>query len=278
MSNELVSGSSGFIGRHLSLALDEPATLDIKEMQDIQHIRRMWGVKTIFHLAAARSVPRSIDNPMLCTAHNVMGTVNLLDVAQRSNVSNFVFSSSSSIYGGMQPNEKTLVENRTPNPLSPYAASKMACEYYIQSYNHLYPDFKGTILRYFNVYGPGQPGHDSYCAVIPRFIEAARKNEPLRIFGDGEQSRCWTYVDDVVSANIKSVGHKGTYNIANSKYVSVNKLADLIIELVDSKSDIVHEPRRAGDVQTSIPDLSKTKKELKWEAKVDLKEGLIKTI
>jgi len=274
---DLVSGSSGFIGGHIARALREPLLLDIKELDDIRYVNSLPRIKTIYHQAAVPSVPRSLKAPVMITSVNVLGTVNMLEVARRYGVRNFVFASSSSIYGGMGDDELEIYEEREANPLSPYAASKLACEKYLNVYNELY-DMNCTVLRYFNVYGPGQNPNSQYAAVIPKFLKRAREGKPLEIYGDGEQKRSFVYVGDVVEANLKAAGKRGTFNIGYPKPTTVNELAEIIINLTDSKSKIAHVKPRKGDIRNSVPCIEKAKRELGWKPKVSIEEGIGKIL
>lgn len=231
--------------------------------------------KTIFHLAARPSVPRSIKNPLVTNFVNVDGTLNLLKCAVENHVSRFVNSSSSSVYGeNIAPLKR---EDMTPRPISPYGVSKMAAESYTTAFYLTY-GLPTVSLRYFNVYGPRQvPG--PYAAVISSFISRAVAGKPPIIFGDGKQARDFTFVSDAVKANIlasKSEGAIGeTLNIGTGRATSINSLAKLIVRLSGSNSaGLVRTGPRTGDIRRSCADIAKAKRLLGYLPQVTLEVGL----
>jgi UDP-glucose 4-epimerase len=235
------------------------------------------GVHYVFHQAAFPSVPRSIENPQASHDVNVTGTLNVLLAARDNSVKKVVYASSSSVYGDTPVLPK--VEDMTPGPQSPYAVTKLAGEYYCQVFHEVY-GLPTVSLRYFNVYGPRQDPNFQYAAVIPRFIESAqRKNLPV-IFGDGEQTRDFTFVGDVVGANILAAESNinGIVNIGSGLSISINKLAQLIIGLVqDNSIKPSHVESRPGDVRHSLADITRART-FDYKPSYNLNEGLKETV
>jgi len=301
--NVLVTGCAGFIGSHLVERLVEAPDVrvvgvdnlstgkesniapfldrfefvqaDIRNRDSIESA--LEGVDTVFHLAALGSVPRSVDNPQETHANNVNGTVTLLDLARRAGVSRFVFSSSSSVYGDQGGEKK--VEGMVTRPLSPYAASKVAGEAYCYAFASSY-GLETVALRYFNVYGPRQDPNSRYAAVVPKFFKAALVGEPLIVYGNGNQTRDFTFVRDVVQANLLAasvnLGEREPVvcNVGRGEPVSVNDLARLVCEFCASPSDVVHDAPRKGDVLESTADASRAASVLGFHAETSLAEGL----
>jgi len=210
---------------------------------------------------------------------NVTGTINVLEMARKLEIKRFVFSSSAAIYGN--PEKMPIYEDAPCNPLSPYAASKIAGELYIHSYNEVY-GIDGTILRYFNVYGPRQ-AYSEYSGVISIFANQAIKNEPITIEGSGEQTRSFIYVEDIAKATLTAGERDGasemTINLSGTESISISKLAHFIRENVeDSHSEIVNIEPRPGDVKDSIGSMERADKILQFYPEVQLEEGLRKTI
>ena len=296
----LVTGGAGFIGSNITVRLLEEghrvrvldnfstgrrenlkglgAGIEVIEgdIRDLEVVKKaMKGIDYCLHQAALSSVERSVREPIPTTETNIRGTLNVLIAAKEAKVKKVVFSSSSSIYGG-----GTLGE--VPNPLSPYAATKLAGEHYGRLFFRLH-GLDVITLRYFNVFGPRQDPESEYAAVIPRFIKAALKNEQPFIYGDGEQSRDFTYVDNVVEANMLAVNTKNNvagegFNIAASNSITVNKLWALISGQTKKNIKPVFMPPRKGDVRHSLADISKAKEKLGYSVKVDFETGLAKTI
>jgi UDP-glucose 4-epimerase len=241
---------------------------------NLAFIREVFdGAEYVFHQAALPSVPRSIKNPKASHNMNITGTLNVLLAARDGGVKKVVYASSSSVYGDTPTLPKT--ETMIPNPLSPYAVTKLTGEYYCNVFARVY-GLATVCLRYFNVYGPRQDPDSPYAAVIPLFFRNAMAGKSPVIFGDGEQSRDFTYVEDVTTANIQAAesGADGIYNLGGSKKVTINDLARLIIGLVGDKSiKPVYQPPRPGDVLHSLSDISKAG-EFGYNPQVGLNEGL----
>jgi nucleoside-diphosphate-sugar epimerase len=301
----LVTGGAGFIGSNLVRALlargdtvrvlDNFATghranlaelLDDVEVVegDLRSYERVHtavrGVEIVFHQGALGSVPRSVQDPLTSTAVNVEGTLNVLLAARDSDVSRVVAASSSSVYGdgGTFPR----VETQAPNPISPYAVAKLAAERFCVSFFRVY-GIETVALRYFNVFGPWQDPNSQYAAVVPRFVTAIREGRPITIFGDGMQSRDFTYVENVVAANIAAANAGveaagAVLNIAAGGSETVNTLAESIGRLLGRPVERVHEPIRPGDVEQSWADVSLARELIGFEAHIGFEEGLVLTI
>ncbi len=269
----LITGGAGFIGSHLVEHFQ--GTADVRVMDNLRSgFKRnldglqctfiegsvtdravvkdaVKGVDYIFHLAAMISVPESMMNPTECVEINTQGTLIILEEAAKVGVKKLCFSSSAAIYGDNPTVPK--VEDMLPEPKSPYAVTKLDGEYYCKMFNDE-GWLKTACMRYFNVFGPRQDPTSQYAAAVPIFIDKALKNEPLTIFGDGEQTRDFVYVKDVVAANVylaQTERLSGEYNVAYGKSMTVNDLAKKIIELTGSKSKIEYASVRSGDVKHS---------------------------
>jgi UDP-glucose 4-epimerase len=233
------------------------------------------GVEIVYHQGALPSVPRSVQDPLTTSAVNVEGTLNVLLAARDEGVRRVIYASSSSVYG----NTGTLprVESQFPDPISPYAVSKLAAERYCVSCARVY-GLETVTLRYFNVFGPGQDPTSQYAAVVPRFIAAIDMSEPVPIHGDGEQSRDFTYVDNVVEANVlaaeASEASGRVLNIATGEPRTVNALADVIGEVLGKAVEKEYLPERTGDVRDSWADVAEARRLLGWEPRIALEEGL----
>jgi nucleoside-diphosphate-sugar epimerase len=300
----LVTGGAGFIGSHLAArlvveghdvrVLDNFATGrrsnidaiggDVELVEgDIQSYERaskaVRGCEIVFHQAALPSVPRSIQDPLTSNATNVIGTLNILLAARDEDVRRVVCASSSSVYGANPTLPK--VEDMAALPISPYATAKLAGEGYCRSFGVGY-GLETVALRYFNVFGARQDPTSQYAAVIPNFIVALLENRPVTIFGDGEQSRDFTHVDNVVQANLLAIDAPDVsgkvFNIAYGREVTLNALVAELQELIGCDVEAIHEPARAGDVPHSLASLVRAREELGYEAEVDLREGLTRTI
>lgn len=300
----LVTGGAGFIGSHVvtrllvegrdvrvldnlstghrsNLALVEGEIDfiegDIRNLASVQDAIR--GCDAVVHLAAVPSVPRSIADPVTTHEANATGTLNVLLAARDAGASRVVFASSSSIYGATAELPKR--ESLKPLPISPYAVSKLAAESYCRSFFDVYA-LETVALRYFNVFGPRQDPQSEYAAVIPKFIWAFRNGEPPVIFGDGEQSRDFTYVDNAVDANVAALQADGVggrvYNVACGKRITLNELASSLREETGATVDVVHGPARSGDVRHSHADITLARDELGYEPRVTLAEGLRRTV
>ena len=306
MADYLVTGGAGFIGSNLVHTLhargDSVRVLDNLTTglpQNLADIRSdidlvegdfrdratvdaaMKGVKRVIHIGALPSVSRSVEDPGESNAVNITGTLNLLESARDAGVERFVFSSSSSVYGNTPTLPKE--ESMTPSPLSPYALQKLAGEHYCRIFHELY-GLNTYALRYFNVFGPRQNPASQYAAVLPLFISAGLRGEAPVIHGDGGQTRDFTYVEDVVRANLccceaSEDAAGGAYNVAWGNRLSVLDLATLILKQL-GRSDIepVHVESRAGDVRDSQADNTRARTLLGWDPQVTFEEGLARTI
>lgn len=304
MATYLVTGGAGFIGSHIVGALvkrgDQVRVLDnlstghrrnvelfgnkvefiegdLVNSHDVE--RALDGVEVVFHEAALASVPRSVDAPLDTNASCVTGTVTLLDVARRVGTRRIVFAGSSSAYGDQPTPAKS--EQLLPMPLSPYAAAKLAGEFYLQAFTATY-GIETVVIRYFNVFGPRQDPKSQYAAVIPKFItEMLNGNRPT-IFGDGKQSRDFTYIDNIVHGNLlaadapDAVGH--TINVACGESFDLLRLVDGINAALGTNLQPKFEPARAGDVRDSLADISLARKLLKYEPVIGFDEGLRRTV
>ena len=301
----LVTGGAGFVGSHIAAALIESgarvriidnlstgyrrnieeigSNIDFVEgsVADENALRRaLEDVEVVFHEAAIPSVPRSVERPVETHEASTNATFSLLMAARDRKVRRLVYAASSSAYGD-QP-ELPKREDMRPAPLSPYAVAKLVGEYYCQVFSHVY-GLETVSLRYFNVFGPRQDPGSQYSGVISRFMSALLKGEQAVIYGDGEQSRDFTYVSNVVKANLlaaestKAVG--SVINIANGERVTLNQLFEIMKETT-GKTDARPQylPTRAGDVRDSLADLTLARTLLGYEPHVGLKEGLEKTL
>jgi UDP-glucose 4-epimerase len=300
----LVTGGAGFIGSHLvdgllaagwrvrvlddfssgreaNLAhLNGSAELLRGDLRDRALLgRALAGVEVVFHQGAVPSVPRSVAEPERTHAVNATGTLGVLEASRKAGVRRVVFASSSSAYGDTPQLPK--VETMPPCPLSPYALQKYAAERYCQLYHRLY-GLETVALRYFNVYGPRQDPASEYAAVIPRFVTACLAGRAPVVFGDGEQTRDFTFVADAVAANLLAADAPSApgevVNVAGGRRVSLNQLLAEIRSLTGATLAARHEPARAGDVRDSLADLGRARELLGYAPRVDLRAGLAKTI
>jgi UDP-glucose 4-epimerase len=300
----LVTGGGGFIGSNLVRTLlergdavrvldnfstgnrrnlDEVAA-DIEivegELRSYERVHRaVKGVEVVFHQGALPSVPRSVQDPLTTGAVNVEGTLNVLLAARDESVRRVVFASSSSVYG--DGGELPRRESAPPNPLSPYAVSKLAAESYCRSFTRVY-GLETVALRYFNVFGPRQDPTSQYAAVVPRFISAIAEGQPVPIHGDGEQSRDFTYIANVVEANLLAADAEAAngrvLNIATGRQASVSELADRIGACVGREPVKEFHSARVGDVRDSWADVAAARELLGYEPKVSLEDGLRLTV
>ena len=298
----LVTGGAGFIGSHLAeeLAKDNEVIIldnlstgrmdNIKDLVKKSNVKFVKGSMTdlpllqdiigdvdyVFHQGAIPSVPRSIKDPSASNDANINGTLNVLTASKEAGVKKVVYASSSSVYGDTP--EMPKKEAMKPNPLSPYAVTKIAGEYYCKVFQEVY-GLKTVSLRYFNVFGQRQDPTSEYAAVIPKFITSILDNKPPTIYGDGEQSRDFTFVKYVVEANILAAESDatGVFNIACGRRITINKLVDMINEILGKDVKPVYAASRAGDVKHSLADISRAKS-FGYEPKSNFKEGLKETI
>ena len=297
----LVTGGAGFIGSNLVDALvgrgDRVRVLDDfstgrrenltardvevveGDLRDAVVVRRaVAGVHGVFHQAALRSVPRSVDDPLSSNQVNVTGTLVLLLACRDAGVQRVVYASSSSVYGDDPALPK--VETLPTRPISPYAISKLAAEHYCQTFARLY-GLETVSLRYFNVFGPRQNPESKYSAVIPRFLAQALAGEPLEVHGDGEQSRDFTYIDNVVEGNLLAMAAPGVsgevFNIACGTRHSLIAIADAIGDFLDRRLPRAHAAPRAGDVRHTLADIAKAERLLGYRPKVDFATGMRRT-
>ena len=301
----LVTGGAGFIGSHIASGLLEKGArvriiddLSTGYRDNLEEIgagvdfvqasladesavkKALEGVEIIFHEAALPSVPRSVENPKQTHVACVESTFNLLNSARQQNVRRIVYAASSSAYGDQPTLPKR--EDMLPEPLSPYAVAKLVGEYYAQVFTRVY-GLESVCLRYFNVFGPRQDPSSQYSGVISRFISALLSGERPVIYGDGETSRDFTYVENVVEANLRAAETKKgigeVINIANGERITLNQLLNEIKQLT-GKTDVDVEYRefRRGDVRHSLADISRAREYLDFSPRVGLREGLERTI
>ncbi len=300
----IVTGGTGFIGSHLAESLflqghDVCIIDDLSsgKIENISHIlekkkvsfikgsitdmeflqEQFSGADGVFHQAAFVSVPKSIEDPLLNHTVNITGTLNVLLAARDAGVGKVVYASSAAVYGNLPDLPKR--EETKVDPQSPYAVAKLTGEYYCSLFTSLY-GLKTVCLRYFNVYGPRQDPHSDYAAVIPKFIHRVKKGEPPVIFGDGEQTRDFVFVKDVVQANMKAMQKDviGVFNVASGTQTSINELASILGDLFSSKHKLLLSPERLGEVKHSVADISHIKELLGFQPEYSLEKGLEITI
>jgi UDP-glucose 4-epimerase len=250
---------------------------DVRELAVVE--RAAAGVSVIYHQAAMRSVPRSVADPLGANAHNVTGTLHVLEAARRAGVPRVVSASSSSVYGNRPDLPKR--EDQAPAPISPYAVSKVAGEQYAAIWTRLY-GVETVGLRYFNVFGPRQDPKSEYAAVIPRFILWALRGEPLEVHGDGHQSRDFTYVDNVVEANVLAARAEGVggeiFNVGCGERTSLLQIIARLEALLGRRLERRHTPSRPGDVAHTLADVDKAKRLLGYLPLVGFEEGFRRTV
>jgi nucleoside-diphosphate-sugar epimerase len=299
----LVTGGAGFIGSSLTRTIvergGEVRVLDsfltgndenLADLPDVEIVRGdvrdldglrpvMKGIERVLHQAAVPSVARSLADPILSNAANVEGTLNVLIAARDAGVPRVVFASSSSVYGDTPTLPK--VETMLPSPLSPYAVTKLTGEHYLKVFHHLY-GLETVALRYFNVFGPRQDPSSDYAAVIPLFVSLMTRGLPPKIFGDGTQSRDFTYIDNVVQANLRACEAPGVggevFNVACGKRYTLLDLVAALNKILGTNLEPMFGPRRQGDVMHSLADIEKARRLLGYEPSISFEEGLERTV
>jgi nucleoside-diphosphate-sugar epimerase len=299
----LVTGGAGFIGSNLVRALLERGDdvrvldnfstgnranlegLDVEivegELRSYERVHNaVRGTEVVYHLGALGSVPRSVQDPLTSSAVNVEGTLNVLLAARDESVRRVVFSSSTSVYGSTRTLPTS--EETPPDPISPYGVAKLAAERYCISFSRVYESFESVVLRYFNVFGERQSPYSQYAAVIPLFVTRIASGEAIDVHGDGEQSRDFTHVSNVVDATIRAGHADGAsgeiFNVAAGAPASVNQIADTIGTILGKPVERRHLPSRAGDIRNSWADLSKAERILGYTPKTALADGLQRTV
>ena len=306
MPFQVVTGGAGFIGSHLVhrllsdgqevavvddfstgsytniAAFREHPGLKLHEVSilDLGSLARIFqGADCVFHQAAIPSVQRSVERPLETHDVNITGTLNVLLAARQAGVRRVVYASSSSVYGDSEVLPKS--EEFPPQPLSPYALQKYAAEAYLEIFFKLFRT-GATALRYFNVFGPRQDPASEYSAVIPRFVTAMLQGQPPTIYGDGEQSRDFTYVDNIVDANLKAASSPAAegqvMNIALGEQVTLNCLVSLLNEILDTKIRPIYRAARPGDIRHSRASVERARRLIGFAPVVDLKTGLRRTV
>jgi len=304
MSKYLVTGGAGFIGSNIAERLVERGhevvvldNLSTGHERNLAHIRKditfiagdirdaaaakraLAGVEYVFHEAALASVPRSIEDPVLVNDVNIGGTLRMLEESRRAGVKRFVYAASSSAYGDTEALPK--IETMTPRPLSPYAASKLAGEHYCAVYAKVY-GLSTVALRYFNIFGPRQDPKSQYAAVIPIFITSVLGGASPTIFGDGEQSRDFTFVENVVEANIRAAAcgeaQGQVVNVACGTRYTLNELFARIRDIVGSAVRPRYAEPRAGDIKHSLADIGAARDLIGYSVAVPFEEGLRRTV
>ena len=300
----LLTGGAGFIGSHIVKRLvGEGAVVRVVDNLSTGQVARLENLRCsieyveadladnlvsdevvkdvdyVLHQAAIPSVQRSVCDPIGTNRANVTATLNLLESCRKAKVRRFVYAASSSAYGDTEVLPKS--EEMPPNPLSPYALQKLVGEHYCKLYYSLY-GLETVCLRYFNVFGPGQDPHSEYSAVIPKFISKLLINEPITVYGDGEQSRDFTYVENVVDANLlalqatKACGK--VLNVGCGERITLNTLIQLLEEIVGVKAKVSYSASKPGDVRHSLADINLARRFLEYEPKIMVKEGLRRTV
>ncbi len=302
MTVSLVTGGGGFIGSHLVEALlaeghdvrvvddfstgkhenlaDVANKITLHEISITQPLEAvMQGVDYVFHLAAIASVPRSIEDPQLCHDVNITGTLNVLNAARQTGVKRVIYAASSSAYGDIEADSQE--ESMPPKPLSPYGAAKLAGEYYMQAFYHVY-GLETVCLRYFNVFGPRQDPNSEYAAVIPKFATTMLKGQAPTIFGDGKQSRDFTFIGNAILGNLlamKSQSAPGqVINLACGQSYTLLDLVRVINEYLGSSIKPVFAPPRVGDIKYSKADITKAEDLLGYKPATSFTDGVYRTV
>ncbi len=298
----LVTGGGGYIGSVLAGALiargddvrvldnfltgtrervPEGAELVEADLRDADAVAKACrDIEIVYHQGALRSVPRSVDQPSLATECNVLGTLNVLLGADAAGVRRVVYASSSSVYG--ESTAERMQEDQLPDPRSPYAASKLAGEYYCKAWTYT-QELSTISLRYFNVFGPGQPREGKYSLVFPAFVQCLVTGEAPEIHWDGEQSKDFTYIDDVVRANLLAAkagpeADGAVLNIGNGSPRTVNEVLRAVADVVGTWVEPKRLPKRAGDIRRTHADIARAKQVIGWEPRADWKEAIAATV
>jgi len=307
VSNYLVTGGGGFIGSNLVEALLERGHAvrvldnfstgkrenlqalkdkinliegDLTQLEDVRCA--VEDMDIVLHHGAIASVPRSVEDPIGCNAANVNATLNVLVASHDAHVKRVVFASSSSIYGDQDP-EAPKVETMLPKPISPYGVAKMAAESYCQVFYQVY-GLETVALRYFNVFGPRQDPQSMYAAVIPRFITALLHGDAPTIYGDGEQTRDFTYVGNVIAGNLRAAEAPANmvagqiFNLAAGGQTSLNDLVDVLHEVIGSNVKPDYVAARAGDIKHSKADIKKAEQQMGYTPENSFLEGIRQTV
>jgi UDP-glucose 4-epimerase len=299
LTRALVTGGAGFIGSNLVRALVERgdevrvldnfstgnranlAGVDVEvvegELRSYERVHNaVRDVELVYHLGALGSVPRSVQDPLTSNAVNVEGTLNVLLAARDSGVRRVVFASSSSVYGSRA--SLPVTEETPPDPLSPYGVAKLAAERYCISFSRVYDHLETVVLRYFNVFGPRQSPFSQYAAMVPLFLTAVMRGEPVTIDGDGEQSRGFTYVANAVDATLRAADADAAngriFNVSGATPATVNEVADAIGRILDKPVERRYGPPRIGDIRASWADVTAARETLGWEPTIGLDDGL----
>jgi UDP-glucose 4-epimerase len=301
--NVVVTGGAGFIGSNLVkflvddnhvIVIDDLSTGYIHNIQNLISSKKITyvngsitnlellqaafkDVDYVFHQAAIPSVPRSIKDPLKSTTVNALGTLNVLVAARDNHVKKVIYASSSSVYGDTPTLPKQ--EDMIPNPLSPYAVSKLTAEYFCGVFTRIY-GLQTIALRYFNVYGPWQDPTSEYAAVVPKFITSVLNGKSPVIYGDGQQTRDFTFVNDVISANVLAAESTstGVFNIAGGKRISINELAGLIIKTCKKDVQSEYRDKRDGDILHSLADVTRAEKGFNFISRFSITDGIEETI
>ncbi|MEW6172028.1 MAG: SDR family oxidoreductase [Bacillota bacterium] len=304
MATYLVTGGAGFIGSHIVEELvrkgEQVRVLDnlsTGKKENLAHLageielvegditntadvaRSVKGVDYILHQAALASVDRSIQDPLLTNEVNITGTLNLLRAACENKVKRFIYASSSSVYGNIPSLRKS--EDLPADPLSPYAVTKYTGELYCRIFHRIY-GLQTVALRYFNVFGPRQDPNSMYAAVVPLFISALLQGKSPVIYGDGDQSRDFVYVSNIVAANLLACSAPyapgEVYNVGCGSQITINELLTVLKQIIKSDVTPVYQEPRPGDIRDSLADISLARQKLGYEPSVSLQEGLEKTV
>ena len=304
MGKFLVTGGAGFIGSHIVERLVQGgAQVRVVDNLSTGRIERLGhllsaiefiegdlaneatanevvdGMDSVLHQAAIPSVQRSLSDPVATNRSNVVGTLNLLESCRRAGVRRFVYAASSSAYGNTEVLPKR--EDMVPNPMSPYALQKYVGERYCKLYYELY-GLETISLRYFNVFGPGQDPSSEYSAVIPKFINCLLNNRPITIYGDGEQSRDFTFVENVVQANMLALNAAAAggemCNVGCGERISLNRLVVLLETEIGRKARVIRVEPRLGDVRHSLADVDRARAVFNYQPKIGVEEGLRRTV